>query len=39
MSTPMESSPTKLKEALENAREAMPDPPEGRGVCHYLYNL
>jgi MoaA/NifB/PqqE/SkfB family radical SAM enzyme len=35
----LEASPTKLKEALENARTAMPRAPEGCRVCHYLYNI
>lgn len=38
-SSDLEASPTKLKEALENARKAMPRAPEGCRVCHYLYNI
>ena len=25
--------------ALQNARKAMPDPPNGCNVCHYLYDI
>lgn len=32
------SGANRLK-ALEAAREAMPDPPQGCNVCHYLYNI
>ena len=35
----LEPSPTKIKEALENAQKAMPPAPEGCQVCHYLYNI
>lgn len=35
----LEPSLTKIKEALENAQKAMPSPPEGCKVCHYLYNI
>lgn len=35
----LEPSLPKIKEALENARKAMPPAPKGCQVCHYLYNI
>jgi MoaA/NifB/PqqE/SkfB family radical SAM enzyme len=34
-----EASLPKLNEALQAAIDAMPDPPEGCSVCHYLYGI
>jgi len=35
----LEPSPTKIKEALENAKNAMPPASAGCRVCHYLYDI
>ncbi len=34
-----EASLLRLKQTMEEARKGMPEPPEGCGVCHYLYNI
>ena len=34
-----ESGGSGREKILQSAREAMPDPPKGCNVCHYLYNI
>ncbi len=36
---PFETSLSKLRESLENAKESMPPAPEGCRICHYLYDI
>ena len=35
----MRSGGSNPEKALKAARQAMPDPPKGCNVCHYLYDL
>jgi len=39
MASDLEPSPTKIREALQNAQNAMPPAPEGCRLCHYLYDI
>ncbi|MBW2584070.1 MAG: hypothetical protein JRE36_10940, partial [Deltaproteobacteria bacterium] len=34
-----ETSWTKYQKTMQTAKEAMPEPPEGCRVCHYLYDI
>ena len=35
----MSTSGSNRLKALEKAKDAMPDPPQGCNVCHYLYDI